>query len=592
MKKVTKYVFAMVFLMLTVAFVPSYGMTAYAKTYSSGTVAEVTNLQINDVLEAGAILHCPDSHALSLYIDGIWQYATNPYTLEKKCWLEKAISHTNVNYLVQVSTYFPNVDGVDGVTLDKSEITLAVGASETLTETVTPGTAKNKNVTWSSSDSSVATVENGVVNAVAEGSATITVTTDDGGYTATCAVTVKPRATGVSLAPTELSIKMGDSPVTLSANVMPANAINKNVTWSSSDDNIVTVDQSGSITAVAKGTAVITVTAVDGGFSATCAVTVTQPVTGVSLSPSELSMKVGNVSVTLTATVMPDNASDKGVTWSSSDSSVARVENGTVSAVGKGTAVITVTTDDGGFTATCDVTVTQPVTGVSLSQDSIFITTADDPKTLTATVAPHNASDSKVTWSSSDESVAAVDQNGNVTAVGTGTAVITVTTQDGGFTASCTVNAIDPATATLKVISGDKQTTQKDAVVFAFRFIEDTTDEYDYVSDFKEAVLEGSGFAGRVLAEGERKVEKGSLLLTIEKDFISGLNPGVYQLTVSLKSGGTASATFTVSEGIISPNTGDNTGMGSLVLSWILFLLSLSFIVYRAVIFPFPRTVR
>ena len=140
---------------------------------------------------------------------------------------------------------------------------------------------------------------------------------------------------------------------------------------------------------------------------------------------------------TLTATVNPDEAANKNVTWTSSDESVATVVNGVVTAVKSGTATITVTTEDGGYTDTCTVTVTIPATGVTLDTTTEKMTVGDEV-TLEATVAPENATNKNVTWTSSDETVAIV-ANGVVTAVGAGTATITVTTEDGGFTAECTV---------------------------------------------------------------------------------------------------------------------------------------------------------
>ena len=257
----------------------------------------------------------------------------------------------------------PTVVPVTGVQLGSSSLSLEVGGSANLMATVLPSNATDKSVSWSSSNSGVAIVDNnGKVTAVAAGSAVITVTTTDGGKTATCTVTVTNPAIpvqSVSLDKTSLSLNVGENS-TLLATVLPANADNKAVTWSSSNTAIATVDASGKVTAVAAGSAVITVTTTDGGKTATCTVTVTNPavpVQSVSLNKTELSLNVGE-SVTLTATVLPENADNKAVTWSSSDAAVATVDsNGKVSAVAAGSAVITVKTTDGEKTATCTVTV-------------------------------------------------------------------------------------------------------------------------------------------------------------------------------------------------------------------------------------------
>ena len=345
----------------------------------------------------------------------------------------------------------PPVVSVTGVTLNKATITLLVGGSETLTATVAPKDAANKKVAWKSSDAAVATVDaNGKVTGVKAGEATITVTTEDGGKTATCKVTVSDKeidVTGVTLNKTVLSLETGASE-TLTATVTPEDATNKNVTWKSSDESVATVDASGKVTGVKAGEATITVTTEDGGKTATCKVTVSNKevnVTGVTLNKSTLSLNVG-ASETLTATIAPADATNQNVTWKSSDAAVATVDaNGKVTGVKAGTATITVTTEDGGKTATCAVTVkanTVAVTGVTLNKSTLTLKVGAS-ETLTATIAPADATNKNVTWASSDAAVATVDASGKVTGVAKGTATITVTTVDGGKTATCTVTVKD-----------------------------------------------------------------------------------------------------------------------------------------------------
>ena len=159
-------------------------------------------------------------------------------------------------------------------------------------------------------------------------------------------------------------------------------------------------------------------------------------VTNVSLNQSSVSMKVG-ASVSLTATVSPSNATDKAVTWSSSNAGIASVSNGVVSAVSEGEA--TITASAGGKSATCNVTVlpnTVAVTGISLNKTSLSVY-VNDTFQLQATVSPSNATDKTVKWTSSDSVVVKVDQNGLITALSPGTA--TVTAECGGFTAKCAV---------------------------------------------------------------------------------------------------------------------------------------------------------
>ena len=332
---------------------------------------------------------------------------------------------------------------VTSVKLNKSTLTLTEGDSEFLTATVYPDNATNKNVTWTSSNSSVATVSDGTVKAVKSGTATIKITTDDGRKSAECRVTVKAKAvsvTSVKLNKSTLTLTEGDSE-TLTATVYPDNASNKNVTWTSSNTSVATVS-GGTVRAMKAGTATIKVTTVDGGKTAECRVTVKAKVisvTSVSLNKSTLTLTEGD-SETLTAAVYPDNATNKNVTWTSSNPSVATVSDGTVKALKAGTATIKVTTVDGAKTVECQVAVKAKVISVEsvrLNKSALTLTEGDS-ETLTATIYPSNATNKTAVWTSSNASVAAVS-NGIVRALKAGTATITVTTADGAKTAECQV---------------------------------------------------------------------------------------------------------------------------------------------------------
>ena len=208
---------------------------------------------------------------------------------------------------------------VTGVTLNKTALTLNIGANETLTATVAPADATNKKVTWKSSDAAVATVDaNGKVTGVKAGEATITVTTEDGGKTATCKVTVQPKLVSeITLA--ALAIYVGESKAT----VKPDDATNKALTWTSSDETVATVDATGKVTGKKIGEATITATAQDGsGVSGSCTVTVLSAVKTVTVTPANLTLGK-NKSYTLTATVDAQPGTDTGVTWTSSDTTIA-----------------------------------------------------------------------------------------------------------------------------------------------------------------------------------------------------------------------------------------------------------------------------
>ena len=346
---------------------------------------------------------------------------------------------------------------VTSVSLDNDRLDLIEGETAQLTATVLPENATNKNVAWNSSDESIATVDqNGNIKAISEGNTTITVITEDGKRIATCEVDVTNKTipvTGVTLDRDKLELVEGRV-AKLVASILPTNATNKNVTWSSLKSSVATVDQSGFVTAKAPGNVEIAVTTEDGWHTTTCKVTVTEkvvPVTGVTLDKDKLELIEDDVAQ-LKATVLPEDATNKNVTWGTSAPSVATVDkNGNVKALSEGTATISIVTEYGGYTATCEVNVAKrifPVTGVKLDKNSLELNEGQVAQ-LIANIIPENATNKNVTWSSSDESVATVDENGNVEAIGSSPngptfATITVTTEDGEYTDSCTVSVNPP----------------------------------------------------------------------------------------------------------------------------------------------------
>ena len=253
---------------------------------------------------------------------------------------------------------------VTGVSLNVTSSTLTAGGNTLwLSETILPSNATNKSVIWTSSNTSVATISNGLVTPVSAGTATITVKTVDGNKTATCQVKVVPNivsVTGVSLNKHEMTI-MADGSESLVATVSPTNASDKNVIWTTTNDSVATVSN-GIVTAKNEGIAVITVISTDGGYNDTCIVTVTPKpiaVTGIRLNKSSIALPVGSKE-TLIATILPANAANKSVTWTSSNDSVATVQDGVVTFRAVGNATITVKTVDGNYKATCSITVQTP----------------------------------------------------------------------------------------------------------------------------------------------------------------------------------------------------------------------------------------
>lgn len=243
----------------------------------------------------------------------------------------------------------PNIKiSVNKIALDKTSAILEKGSSLTLRYTLTPQTATNKNVIWSTTNAKVVTVKDGVVKAVGRGTAYIKITSKDGNKTAQCKVTVKEKVTSLTIIANKNKITQNKN---ISLNVkdtlqlqVTSNPSNAEITYKSSNAKVAKVSKTGKITIVGKGNAKITVTAsLDAKKSISFNIKAIKQVTGVTLNKKNLTLKT-NDTAKLTATLSPTDASDKTLTWKSSNSKVATVDSkGNVKGVNIGTATITVT---------------------------------------------------------------------------------------------------------------------------------------------------------------------------------------------------------------------------------------------------------
>ncbi len=329
---------------------------------------------------------------------------------------------------------------VTRLTINKSSMTLhSSGGDRTgkITATISPSDATNKQVKWSSSDKSVATVDgNGNVTGISKGTATITATSaDKPNIKASCTVTVQQYVTSINVtAANTKPLRLGTTQV--SATVNPSNANNKNYTWSSSNNNVATVSSSGVVTAKVVGSATITATATDGsGVKGSVTINVQPiPVSEVSVNTNAITIYTSGDERTaqLSATVLPANADNRSVTWTSSNEAVAGVDaNGKVTGMSAGTTVITVRSNDNPSKyAQTTVTVKQYVTRLGLSQTSATLAPGETAQ-WTASVTPADATDKSVRWTSSNPRVATVSSSGLITAVAGGDAVISVQAKDG-----------------------------------------------------------------------------------------------------------------------------------------------------------------
>lgn len=257
---------------------------------------------------------------------------------------------------------------VTGITLDQENISFSdIGASVQLTATILPTDADNQKVIWKSSDTNVATVKDGKVTCTGYGTAIITATSEEGEYIATCNVTATKRIvlpSSITLDRNEATIKVGEA-TTLKANVLPADADDKTIVWSSESSDIASVTNDGVVTGHKAGTTKIIVTTNANGLKDECMLTVLQPATGITLDRQNISFANIGENVQLTANVLPEDASNKNVSWASSDTKVAIVSNGNVVCTGYGTAVISAITEDGGYMATCVINATSGINGIN-----------------------------------------------------------------------------------------------------------------------------------------------------------------------------------------------------------------------------------
>lgn len=339
------------------------------------------------------------------------------------------------------------------IELYEHEVRLAIGKHITLHAYVSPQDVNNDKVEWEYSNYYVAKeigfdyyYGSTTVEGSHKGTVKITAKTCDGSNLSdTCEITVWQPVTSVSLDKHECSMKIGET-TTLRTSILPNDADNKDLVWRSSNESVATVEN-GVVTAHASGKARVRVTPADGSdHFDDCEITVFQPVIGVNVEPRTLTLKSIGATKQLTADVLPENADNRNVKWSSANTSVCFVmDNGTVVAVSEGSSVVTATTVDGGFTDFCVVIVKlpvddkRPVTGIRLEQNSVTLSKTGETVKLKATVLPADADNPNIQWESSDRTVCLVMNDGTIVAIGAGSSIITATTEDGGFSAQCVV---------------------------------------------------------------------------------------------------------------------------------------------------------
>ena len=459
---------------------------------------------------------------------------------------KRIIAKANFAVLIAVMLFAckPEGEKVTDVVLDHRELKADIGQTVTLTATVLPAEAANPKVSWEAVPKGIVELTPDgalcTVKAVKDGAAVVTVTTEDGGFTAICTVTVLPvPAESVTLDRETVSLVLGNpaaETATLTATVFPENATDKTVIWSAEPADAVKLtdykDGRCTVKALKDGTVTVTATAVDGGFTATCTATVSQiAAESVTLDRETVSLVLGNPAAdtaTLTATVFPENAANKTVSWSAEPTdTVSLTDNGngicTVKALKAGETVVTATTADGGFTATCTVTVSLiAAESVELDQKELNLIVGDpesDTATLTATVFPENAENKTVSWSADKTGYIELTDNGNgsctVKALKAGSVTVTATVEDSGHTATCTVTvssvsaeSVELDREELNLIVGDPESDT--ATLTATVYPENATNKTVSWNAVPEGVVEltvdGAVCTVKALKEGEAVV--------------------------------------------------------------------------------------
>ncbi len=339
---------------------------------------------------------------------------------------------------------------IDTITLDPAKITLAIGDYKTISAHFTPDTLSGVKLEWRTSDSDIVSIDsftNTTVTVKAGttgGHAVITAVNKDNVVVGFCHVSVQQPVTGITLSETAITASVNGGRIQLRATCTPSDAINKTVTWRSSDETKATVDTNGLITIKKTGTVSIIATSVDNpSVSAICNLNILVPVSSVALDETSKTMFSGQTA-RLGYTILPTNASDAAVTWTSTNTSVATVDaTGLVTAKGVGSTVIILRTVDKGLAVYCTITVKRVATGLKLDVATLDLA-AGKSYTFKATLSPADSTETAITWESSDTKIATVDANGKVTGKAAGQTVIMAKLASGG-TAYCKVTVSQSA---------------------------------------------------------------------------------------------------------------------------------------------------
>ena len=395
----------------------------------------------NACTDESTIIHCSSIRPDTI---SIGSYQNNNYSLFNNgtIYVPKGTKELYQNSIFRKLTIIEDIP-VEGIVIDDDSIEIHVSETINIIAKVLPEDALNKQIFFSSKNPDICSIDStGCIKAVSIGRTFVYAYSHDKQFVDSCLVQVFEHTTGVSVDPS-IKIRLGDE-IQLNGQTHPDESDGRLI-WKSSNEEIAIVNNKGLVKGIRLGSCVVTAISVDGGYTADCLVTVVQPVEGVTMEKHSLSLNTGG-SEQLYANVLPVNADNKKLVWTTSDSEIAEVNaDGNVTAIKCGVAFIKATSVDNPLAAdSCKVTVLQPVTGIKLNYSTIELHQIGETVQLVATVLPDDASNKEVRWVSSNQSVCMV-ANGTVVAVGYGTSVIIATTVDGSYMATCTVNVVEGA---------------------------------------------------------------------------------------------------------------------------------------------------
>ena len=343
-----------------------------------------------------------------------------------------------------------NVSVIDGIALNNTESTIYTSGTMLLNAVTTD---PSQEIIWTSSDNNVASVIGGLVTGKKAGVAIITASQTINGVikSASCTIYVQQSVTKITIDPSEVSLNFGDY-MTLYATIEPIGLNNVKLKWVSSNENVIKITKPGDVTATIQagqigGTAVISAINQDNVVVGSCLVIVKQKVDSITLSETSIVVPLSSKRIQLRAIVSPDNASNKKVTWSSTNNNIAKVdEYGYVSLLTSGSVSIIATSEDNPVvTAICNITVETPVLSLVLDETTKIMYVGEATR-LTYSILPTNASIKTVTWSSTNIAVVTVDSSGLLTAKGVGQSVIILRMADGSIFKTCNVTVNQKAT--------------------------------------------------------------------------------------------------------------------------------------------------